>query len=84
MTLQQLCKKDVIDIKTGVNYGRADDLIFSEKNAVVEKIVLHGRPKLFGLLGKEADIYITWGEIVTIGEDAVLVDLPEAQAHPDR
>ena len=84
MTLQQLCKKDVIDIKTGVNYGRADDLIFSEKNADVEKIVLHGRPKLFGLLGKEADIYITWGEIVTIGEDAVLVDLPEAQAHPDR
>ncbi len=76
MTLQQLCKKDVIDIKTGVNYGRTDDLIFCEKTAVVEKFILHGRPKLFGLLGKEADISISWSEVVTIGEDAVLVDLP--------
>lgn len=76
MTLGELCNKDVIDIKTGTNYGRADDLQFSASHAVIEKMILHGRPKLFGLLGKDKDVLIDWSKIITIGEDAVLVDLP--------
>lgn len=39
-------------------------------------MILHGRPKLFGLLGKDKDVLIDWSKIITIGEDAVLVDLP--------
>ncbi len=76
MTLKDLCTKDIIDIKTGTNYGRADDLEFSPSEALLQKMILHGRPKLFGLLGKEKDVFIDWSKIVTIGEDAVLVDLP--------
>ena len=76
MTLRELSKKDVVDIKTGVNYGRADDLEWDPHQALVQKLILWGRPRLFGLLGREKDVRIGWGNILTIGADAILVDLP--------
>ena len=56
MTLCELHAKDVIQLKTGENLGRVDDLVFSEKTAGIEKLILHGRPRLFGLLGRDADM----------------------------
>lgn len=76
MTLQELHKKDVINIRTGENLGRPDDLMFRPQDALVEGLVLRGRPRLFGLLGKGEDLRVDWAQIVTIGADTVLVELP--------
>lgn len=76
MTLRELCEKDVVSIRTGVNLGKADDMAFEPYSAVLQKMILHGRPRLFGLLGRDADVTVDWGQIVTIGADVVLVDLP--------
>lgn len=76
MTLRELSQKDVVDIKNGVNYGRADDLEWDPHQALVQKLILWGRPRLFGLLGREKDVQIGWDHILTIGADAILVDLP--------
>ena len=63
MTLHDLSEKDVIQIKTGENLGRIDDLIFDEGGAKLQSVVLHGRGHLFGLLGYDEDLIIPWESI---------------------
>ena len=60
MTLSELCKKDVIQVPLGANLGRADDLRFDPQTAALEGLVLLGRPRLFGLLGRQEDVFIPW------------------------
>ena len=62
------------------NPGRADDLRFEPQPAALEGLVLLGRPRLFGLLGRQEDVFIPWREIDTIGADVILVrtQLPAA------
>ena len=69
--------KDVVSIVTGQNIGRADDIEFDEKTAVIHNIVIFGRPKFFGIFGREKDLKISWKDIVTIGKDVVLINAPE-------
>ena len=77
-TLYELCERDVVSVKNGANLGRVDDLRVDETTARVQSLVIYGRLKWFGLLGREDDLSIPWEEIVTIGSDVVLVntDLP--------
>ena len=74
ITLASLSEKDVISITTGKNIGRVDDIEFCRENAKVEYLIVFGRPKWFGLFGRETDIKISWNDVVIIGEDAVLVN----------
>ena len=41
--------------------------------AAVRALVIRGRPRLLGLLGREADIQVNWADILVIGEDAILI-----------
>ena len=68
MTLSELHRKDVIQLKTGENLGRVDDLVFSGETAAVERLILRGRPRWFGLLGR--------GEVI-------LVDAPSPPIRGD-
>ena len=79
MTIRELCAKEVVQMEKGVCLGRADDLVFDPAAARLQSLILLGRPKLFGLLGRDEDLVIPWQEIGIIGEDAVLVHtaLPE-------
>lgn len=69
--------KDVVNIKDGVKLGEVCDLEFDGESAQITAIVLFGKLKFFGLLGREPDIVIKWEEIQTIGKDTVLVDYLE-------
>lgn len=80
MTLKQLKKKDVIRLSTGDNLGRADDLQLDEARADITAIVLYGRPKWFGLGGRQPDLVIPWNGITKIGNDVIMVELPEPSA----
>lgn len=73
MTLSELCRKDVIQVPLGANLGRVDDLRFDPRTAVLEGLILLGRPRLFGLLGRQEDVFIPWQEIETVGADVILV-----------
>lgn len=72
-TLSDLKSKEVIEIKTGAMLGRIDDVEIDCDNALVESVIVYGRPKLFGLLGRENDIIIRYNDIDLIGKDTVLV-----------
>lgn len=84
MTLAELCKKDVIQLTTGANLGRVDDLRFDPADARLTDLVLFGRPRLFGLLGREEDVAIPWQDLVNVGADVILVktELPPPAPRP--
>ena len=84
MTLSELCKKDVVQVEQGANLGRADDLRFNTQTAQIEGLVLLGRPKLFGFLGRQEDVFIPWAEIDTVGADVILVHTPLPAEAPRR
>ena len=77
MTIRELCEKEVVQLERGVCLGRADDLDFDPATARLQSLILLGRPRLFGLLGRGESLTIPWHE--TIGTDAILVHtaLPE-------
>ncbi|MBR5874409.1 MAG: YlmC/YmxH family sporulation protein [Oscillospiraceae bacterium] len=77
VSLSVLCEKDIISISTGQNIGRADDIEFDEKSATVQNLVVFGRPKLFGLLGRGKDVRIAWKDVMTVGRDVILINSNE-------
>ena len=86
MTIRELCEKEVVQLEQGVCLGRADDLTFDPATARLQSLILLGRPRLFGLLGRDDSLTIPWQEIETSGTDAVLVHtaLPEAPPQPEK
>lgn len=74
--------KEVINVCDGSRIGCVDDVEVDTCTAEMVAIVVHGRMKLFGLLGQEDDIVIGWREIEVIGDETVLVNHPMPQRHP--
>ena len=81
MTLRDLSAKDVIQLKTGENLGRIDDVVFDEHGGQLQSVILRGRAHCFGLLGCDDDLILPWESIRTIGTDVIMVDAGRCQAH---
>ena len=79
LKLRDLQKKELVNISDGTKIGYADDVVIDAETATVKSLVVFGRLRLFGLLGRQPDVIINWENIEIIGEDAILVsvsDLP--------
>ncbi len=66
--------KEVINVKDGTRLGCVNDLLIDMKCAKIVAIIIFGRPKCFGILGREDDIIIKWEDIEIIGDDTILVN----------
>ncbi len=77
MTACELCERDVINVITGERMGKVDDISFDETTACMTGVILYGRLRLFGLLGREEDLMIPWSRIEKIGTDVLLVHADE-------
>lgn len=75
-----MCSKEVICIKDGTRLGFVCDVDIDILSGKAEAIIIFGKPKFFGLFGRENDLYIRWDDITVIGDDTVLVDFDP----PDR
>ena len=86
MTFRELSKKEVVQLKDGACLGMIDDMVIDPEHARIEKLLMLGRPKLFGLLGRGETLVIEWDEIEKIGADALLVstELPEDNGQEDK
>ena len=73
-SFQDLRDKEVVNVKDGCILGCVDDIEIDTCKALVCSIIIFGRPKLFGLLGREDDLIIRWCDIDIIGEDTILVN----------
>lgn len=72
-SLDNLRDKEVIDITTGERLGFIDDIEINLENSGVIALIIYGRERFFGLLGKEDDIIIPCGDIQVIGNDVLLI-----------
>lgn len=82
MTIQELSRKDVIQTSTGENLGRVDDISFDSGSARIRSLILRGRGRMFGLMGREEDLEIPWAQVKSIGADVVMVDAPPPEYAP--
>ena len=72
-TLTELRNKEVIDMKTGLRLGYVDDIEFDTVSGEVTSLVIFGRSRAFGIMGREGDLVIKCSDITLIGEDTVLI-----------
>ena len=70
----ELKYKEVIDVHTGFRLGYVCDLEFDDREGHIVSLITPGRPRFFGLLGREDDYILPWGCIVRIGNDIILVE----------
>ena len=70
----QLRLKEVIGIEDGSRFGYVGDLELDPDSGQIRTLIIPGRLRLFGLLGREADILIPWEAVRRLGEDTILVD----------
>ena len=68
--------KDVVCAGDGTCLGSVNDVELDLQSARLTAVVIYGRPRLFGLLGREEDLVIPWERIQLIGEDIILVQGP--------
>lgn len=66
--------KDVVCVNDGTRLGCVCDVEVDTATARLISIVIYGKYRLFGLLGREEDIVINWCDIQLIGEDTILVN----------
>ena len=69
----ELRYKEVIDIHTGYRLGYVCDVEFDDREGCISSLVTPGRPRFFGLLGREEDYVLPWSSIIRVGTDIVLV-----------
>lgn len=73
LTFEELCEKEVVNITDGTSFGFVGDVVMDTETREAFAIVIKGRPKFFGFLGREEDIIIGWEKINTVGKDIILV-----------
>lgn len=72
--IAELRSKEVICRSNGVRIGNVDDVGIDVCSGRLDSIIIYGRGKLMGILGKCEDIVIPWSDIDVIGEDTILVN----------
>lgn len=71
--IADLRNKQVVCLKNGCVLGFITDVELNTESGQLDAIVIGGRLRVMGLLGKEDDIVIPWREIDVIGRETVLV-----------
>ena len=83
-SLSELRDKEVINIITGAKLGYVDDIEINTDTATVIALIVYGRPRFFGLFGRDDDMIIKCKEIEVIGEDTILIKLEDTQKIPKK
>ena len=78
--IAELRYKEVISVEDGSRYGYVGDIEIDLETGHVRALVVPGRRRFFGLLGREEDRRIPWSCVRRFGEDIILVqDRPPFQ-----
>lgn len=64
--------------------GYASDIEIDLDNAKIVSIIIYGKLKLFGLLGRHKDILIKWEDVDVIGKDTILVKFCQQIKEPQK
>lgn len=72
-SLSELKNKEVVNANTGLKIGYVDDIQIDTNLSSVVSLVIYGRPRCMGILGRDDDIIVKCDNIQLIGEDIILV-----------
>ena len=72
--ITKLRNKEIIDIRDGSRYGFVGDLEIDWESGKVLALVVPGRLRLFGLLGREKERVFSWDCVRRFGDDIILVE----------
>ena len=76
--IADLRTKQVVCVKNGCVLGYISDVEINTTSGRIDNIVIFGKLRLFGLLGRDEDIIIPWSEIEVIGRETVLINTDPA------
>ncbi len=71
--IDELRNKQVVCVRDGCVLGFISDIELDTDSGALTAIIILGRLRFFGLLGREKDIIIPWSDISVIGSETVLV-----------
>lgn len=67
--------KEIINVLDGSRYGYMDDAEIDLESGRITSLIVPGRLRLFGLLGRTEDQVFPWESVKRIGADTILVEL---------
>ena len=79
--LSELKYKEIIDVLDGTRFGFVGDVEVDWNEGRVRSLVVPGRLRLFGLLGREEDFVVPFEAVRRFGEDIILVDSAKVRSH---
>lgn len=74
--VSELRYKEVISLNDGERLGCVGDAEVDLETGRVSALIIPGRLRLFGLLGRTPDAVIPWEAVRRFGADTVLAELP--------
>ena len=74
--VSELRYKEIINVSDGCRYGWVGDVEVDLDSGQVRALVVPGRLRLFGLLGREEDRVFPWEAVRRFGADTILVETP--------
>lgn len=77
----ELRYKEIIDIRDGARYGYVGDVELDTATGQISALVVYGRLRWFGLLGREEDMVFPWSAVKRFGEDLILVEGGRRSGH---
>lgn len=80
--ITDLRNKKVINAKNGCVLGNVCDVEIDTCTGKVVEIVIYGRMRCFGLMGRDEDIRISWDDISVIGDETILVCIDRLEKPP--
>lgn len=77
LNLNSLFDKDVISINDATILGEIFDIEIDENKGRINTLIIKGKLRFFGLLGRKENTVIPWECVSVIGEETILVNLPK-------
>lgn len=82
MTIDELKRRDVINVRDASNYGNPCDFCIDVCNGHITDILVSPSSGMFSF-SKEDELVIPWCAVVRVGDGAILVDIPPVQPKCD-
>ena len=80
--MAELRDKEIINISDGCRFGYVGDVELDLEAGKVKALVVPGRLRFFGLLGREEDYVFPWECVRRFGEDIILVEAEQTAGRP--
>lgn len=77
MRISDMQSKDIVNMENGKRLGHFSDIDIDLETGEIKAIIINGSGRVMSFFSKEADMIIPWKNIYKIGDDVILVYVPD-------